>query len=139
MKDCQSAFFRSYCIETLHSWQSAISYMDLIAKFGGIPLDEKPCKDIAFQRHVFRTSDREANDPRDLIFGLMGLVGPRIRSMTPVDYWATEAAIFANTTAVACHTTDDERFWCTLMEHYSFTSRGRSKPYLHGAQTLAME
>lgn len=121
VKDCRNAISEEGCMGTLYDIRYAMSNMDLIVEGVNLRLDRKQFEGTAFQALLIGIYDREAKDPGDFIFGLMGMVSPKIRSRIPIDYGTTESAVFAHAMAVACNTSSCRGLWCTVMERYSLT------------------
>ena len=74
---------------------------------------------------LYQTSARKAQDPRDLIFGVLGLCDKAIRAAIPVDYRFSAAAVFANALRVACQVPDGPLMWVLLMESCDPTASTR--------------
>lgn len=93
-----------------------MSNLQLITQSQSFLFGEEPFQDGTLYNLLYRISARETQDPRDYVFGIMGLVGPKARSLIPIDYGASVSAVITNAVVVACLTTHYAWFWCTFME-----------------------
>lgn len=76
-------------------------------------------------RLLLEMRTRHAKEPRDFIFGMLGLVGDEIRSMISIVYDLPEAYVFTNALKVACGLPNGALFFCEMLEECINTPKAR--------------
>lgn len=72
----------------------------------------------SFADRLFFASSLRATDPRDLVYGLLGLVSDDVRSMITVDYSLKPSAVFAMAVKVACQDRDEIDTWFMMIQSF---------------------
>ena len=100
---CQSHLLSINCWDTIYGWNHFRSNPQGNSRIFERSITEAQpfSRPNTLMELLMGTGTREAKDPRDYVYGIIGLVEDRIQSMILVDYDLPESAVFAKAAKVA--------------------------------------
>jgi hypothetical protein len=69
-------------------------------------------------------STRHAHDPRDFVYGLIGLLGEDARPAIQSEYGVSPAEVYKRTLCLLCQGIEGPSYWCQVMETYAEVQQG---------------
>ena len=121
--------FHEDCFEKVYSMRNMeLDYKELYRQMQSKILNVRPLEgEATFHKLLLEMRTRRAKEPRDFIFGMLGLVGGDIRSMISIDYDLSEASVFTNAVKIACGLPNGAAFFCQLLEECTITPKTQVK------------